>query len=322
MKVQTDVSLADILWYKIGGTAKYLLEISSKEDFLEAQKFLEEKNIENKLAIGFGSNLLFAKEYFDGAVLHTVPAKKIALVSEDTIEAFAGETLDEVIQFGFENNLIGLEWAGGLPGSVGAAVRGNVGAFGGEIKDVVAASNAVSYKENATSDVAIKLFNNRELEFGYRSSFIKLHKDFIVISATFKLKKASDEEVARAKIVYHEKIAYRESHHPLEYPNCGSVFKNVHGKEEVAKVLAVFPDIQEQVATKWHGKVSMAYLINRLGLSCFQIGKAQISPKHANFIVNLGGAKASDVLEIIKTIKRKFQKTFGFTPEVEVEIIS
>lgn len=319
MKVQTDVSLADILWYKIGGTVKYLLEIASKEDFLEAQKFLGEKNIKNKLVIGFGSNLLFAKEYFDGAVLHIVPTKNIALVSENTVEAFAGETLDSVIQFGFDHNLIGLEWAGGLPGSVGAAVRGNVGAFGGEVKDVVDKVYAIDI---ADSNRTIKQFSNRELNFSYRSSFIKQHKNFMVISATFRLKQATDEEVARAKIAYEEKISYRENHHPLEYPNCGSVFKNVHTKQDVEKVLAVFPDIQEQVATKWHGKVSMAYLINRLGLSGFQLGQAQISTKHANFTVNLSGAKASDVLQIIQTIKQKFQETFGFTPEVEVEIIS
>lgn len=317
MKVQTDVSLADILWYKIGGTVEYLLEIASKEDFLEAQKFLVEKNIKNKLVIGFGSNLLFAKEYFDGAVLYIVPAKNIVLVSENTVEAFAGETLDSVIQFGFAHNLIGLEWAGGLPGSVGAAVRGNVGAFGGEIRDIVEKVEALNVNSGKVDEV-----EKGDLHFAYRSSFIKQHKNFMVISATFKLKKASDEEVARAKIAYEEKISYRENHHPLEYPNCGSVFKNVHTKQDVEKVLAVFPDIQEQVATKWHGKVSMAYLINRLGLSGLQVGQAQISTKHANFIVNLGSAKASDVLQIIQTIKQKFQETFGFTPEVEVEIIS
>ncbi len=317
MKIYTDVPVADILWYKIGGTAKYLLEISSKEDFLEAQTFLEEKSIKNIFVVGFGSNLLFAKEYFDGAVLHVVPANDIALVSEDTVEAFAGETLDSVIKFGFEHNLIGLEWAGGLPGSVGAAVRGNVGAFGGEIKDVIDSVEVID-----TGNKEIKKLGNKELDFSYRSSFIKKHKDFIVISATFTLKKASDEEVAQAKITYHEKIGHREKQHPLDYPNCGSVFKNIHTKGEVEKVMAVFPDIQEQVATKWHGKVSMAYLINRLGLSGFQVGQAQISPKHANFIVNLGSAKADDVLQIIKTIKKKFHETFDFTPEVEVEIIA
>lgn len=317
MKIQTDVSLADILWYKIGGTAKYLLEISSPEDFAEAQKFLEEKNIENKLIIGFGSNLLFAKEYFDGAVLHIVPAQNIKLVSENTVEAFAGETLDSVIQFGFAHNLIGLEWAGGLPGSIGAAVRGNVGAFGGEIKDVIEKVDVLNLNSGKVDEI-----EKVDLDFAYRSSFIKQQKDFMVISATFRLEKATDEEVTQAKIVYEEKNAYRKKQHPLEYPNCGSVFKNIHGKEEVAKVLAVFPDIQEQVNTKWHGKVSMAYLINRLGLSGFQVGHAQISPKHANFIVNLGSAKASDVLEIITTVKNKFHETFGFTPEVEVEIFS
>lgn len=316
MKIQTDFSLADILWYKIGGTAKYVLEISTKEDVFQACQFLKEKNIEKVFILGFGSNLLFSKEYFDGAVLHFVPSRAIKRVSEDTIEAFAGETLDSVIQFGFQNNLIGLEWAGGLPGSVGAAVRGNVGAFGGEIKDTIVKASVLDIAKGKEREIS-----NKELHFSYRTSLIKEQKNLLVVSAVFKLKKASDEEVAKARAIYEGKIAYRKEHHPLEYPNCGSVFKNIHQKEQVQKILTVFPDVQKQITEKWHGKVSMAYLIERLGLSGLQVGQAQVSKKHANFIINLGGARAQDVLEIIAKIKEKFKETFDFTPEVEVEMI-
>lgn len=340
--IQTDCNLAPFLWYKIGGKAKHLLEIASKDDVLQAVEFVGQKNIKNILVVGLGSNLLFAEEYFDGAIFRFVPTQNVILVNEvhpgsdrdsgqalrqaqdaarmtgspGLITSFAGEPLDSVIQFGFNNNLIGLEWAGGLPGTVGAAVRGNVGAFGGEIKDTVEEVEAIDIRNKE-----IKKLRNNDLEFAYRSSLIKRNKDLIVSSVTFKLKPATDKEVEKAREVYNNNIDYRSTNHPLDYPNCGSVFKNITDGQQVQKILEVYPDVADQINTKWHGKVSMAYLINRLGFSSFKIGQAEVSPKHANFIVNLGNAKAQDVLQIIEAIKFKFQKTFGFTPEVEVEIV-
>lgn len=316
MIVQTDCNLAPFLWYKIGGKAKYLFEIASKEDVLEAVQFVQDKNITNILVVGLGSNLLFTQEYFDGGVLRFVPSEDISLGSESLITSFAGESLDSVIQFGFNNNLIGLEWAGGLPGTVGAAVRGNVGAFGGEIKDTVEEVEVIDIRNKE-----IKKLRNNDLEFAYRSSVIKKNPHLIVSSVTFKLKPATNEEVEQARSVYNQHIAHREKNNPLEYPSCGSVFKNITDAQEVQNILKIYSDIQENVTTKWHGKVSMAYLISRLGFAGLQIGNAQVSAKHANFIVNLGDAKAQDVLQIIEAIKLKFQKTFGFTPEVEVEIV-
>ena len=107
----------------------------------------------------------------------------------------------------------------------------------------------------------------------------------------------------------------------MNFPSCGSVFKNIVGKEKVEKVIAVWPDIKEKVNTKWYGKVSMAYVIGRLGFSGFRIGNAQLSEKHNNYISNLGNAKADDVKKIISVISEQFNTTFGFLPELEVEII-
>ncbi|HRN96795.1 MAG TPA: hypothetical protein PLD54_05090, partial [Candidatus Levybacteria bacterium] len=114
----------------------------------------------------------------------------------------------------------------------------------------------------------------------------------------------------------------RKERHPLEYPNCGSVFKNIRKKEDIEKVLAVYPDIKEKIEKDWYGKVSMGYLIQRLGLQGYRVGNAQISEKHALFIVNLGGATSQDVRSIINTVTEKCEETFGFTPEVEVEVVN
>jgi len=234
------------------------------------------------------------------------------------IEAFAGEVFGDVVKKSVESNLLGLAWAGGLPGTVGAAVRGNVGAYGGEVKDSLFSAEVLDY---AGEEPVIKTLTNKQLAFVYRGSLIKTHKKMIVLSALFQLQKGTDEEVALAKNVYEQNIASRKKNHPLEYPNCGSVFKNIRDREQVEKVLSVYPDLREKVENKWYGKVAVASLIERFGLKGYRIGDAQVSEKHALFIVNLGHATAQDVLRIIATIQKRFQDTFGFQLELEVEIV-
>src|SRR3989344_3509371 len=257
MKVYPDFLLHDILWYKIGGKARFLIEVKGKQDIKNAYEFLRKqkdlpagRQVKKVFFLGLGSNLIFTDDYFDGAILRFLPNNNsIKLTKPHLIHADAGTILDDVIQFGFQNNLVGLEWAGGLPGNVGAAVRGNVGAFGGEIKDVI-----------------------------------------------------KDIEVFEAQ-------------------NGKPRFKNFATPEHVEKILNVYPDLEEKIKRDWYGKVSMGYLIKRLDLSGYRIGNAMISPKHCNFIVNLGGARARDVLSIIKVIEEKFLETFDFTPEVEAEVV-
>jgi len=150
---------------------------------------------------------------------------------------------------------------------------------------------------------------------------VKTQKQMVVIAARFGLQKATAAEIEAASDVYHHHIQQRKDNHPLEYPNCGSVFKNLRDKDQIEKVLAVYPDLREQVEKKWYGKVAVASVIERLGLKGYRVGNAQVSEKHALFIVNLGQAKAKDVLQIISDIQNKFQETFGFQLEVEVEIV-
>ena len=319
MKIHENFDLADIVYYKIGGKARFLIDIENKEDLIKAFELLKKEKVHDYFILGHGSNLILPDTYYGGAILRFLPGKNsMKLLKANTVEAFAGDVLDKVIQFGFENNLTGLEWAGGLPGTVGAAVRGDVGAFGGEIKDVV---KEVEVAEVVNGKLKFTILKRFELKFGYRSSLVK-KKKLIVVNVWFRLKTAEQSAVQKARQNYISNIEYRKRRHPLEFPNCGSVFKNISDPEQIKAILEVYPELEEKVKRDWRGKVSMGYLIKWFEMDGFQIGNAQISPKHCNFIINLGGAKAEEVKAIIRRVQNKFHETFGFRPEVEVEIVS
>jgi len=312
--------LSSLLYYKIGGTARYLLEASSREDLQEAMEYVASNRIDRLMVVGLGSNLLFPDGLFDGAVIRIAagPLPQLRDLGNGLVEAFAGESLDDVITFGFQSGYAGLEWAGGLPGTVGAAIRGNVGAFGGELKDFLVSAELLARSE---AGYEIRQLSNEELCFAYRDSAVKRDRKLVVSSGLFGLRPTSGVDLESAKQRYHSNIDYRNRNHPMEFPTCGSVFKNIARREEVERILAVWPDARENVDGRWHGKVSMGYAIKRFGLSGYRIGGAQISPKHNNFIVNLGDARFSDVYGLIEKVKREFSAAFGFVPEPEVEIV-
>lgn len=320
MTIHKEFQLSDVLWYKIGGKAKYLLQCSNRGDVEEAVAFIAEKKPNKIFFCGQGTNLVFSDDYFDGVVVQIVssPSESTLRVQGDQVTAFAGIILGDVIDFAFDNHLTGLEWAGGLPGTVGAAVRGNVGAYGGEIENSLISAEVIDYSGQTP---VLKTLTNTDLQFVYRGSLVKTHRKMVVVTATFGLKKSTEEEVTAAKLICEKNKQNRRDKHPLEYPNCGSVFKNLRKPEEIAKVLSVFPELKENIEQKWYGKVAVASLIEKLGLKGHRVGNAQISDKHALFIINLGGAKAADVKQIIQDVKEKFQESFDFEPEVEVEIV-
>ncbi len=321
MIIQKEFPLSQILWYKIGGKAKYLIDSENFQDIAASLDFVEKKKLKKVFICGLGSNLIFTDDFFDGVVIRIAKSKtqeNDLQRKNEFITVFAGTTLDNLIQFSFSNKLIGLEWAGGLPGTVGGGIRGNVGAFGHEIKDSVFSAKVL---ERKNENYSVREIFKDELDFSYRNSLIKKNKNLIIISATFKLQPSAPKNLIKAKNTCAYNINYRREHHPIEYPNCGSVFKNITEAVHIIKILTVWPDIKELVDTKWHGKVSMGYVINRLGFTGLRVGNMQVSGKHANFIVNLGNGRSRDALIIIKEIQNKMQEKFNFNPEIEVEVI-
>ncbi|MBI4078986.1 MAG: UDP-N-acetylmuramate dehydrogenase [Candidatus Levybacteria bacterium] len=320
MKIYQDFPLSKILYYRIGGTARYVINVQSIDDVKEALVFIKQENIPRVMPIGLGANILVNDTPFDGAILwfKKSNSRKIRLTKEGLIEAFASEMLDELIQFSFANSSVGLEWAGGLPSTIGGAIRGNVGAYGGEIKDNVVKVEVLEVAQNGVNQRIMAL---QDCDFSYRSSFFKKNKNVFIVAGYFSLKKGNKKDVKEARSIYASHIVERKVNHPLEYPNCGSVFKNIVETKKVAKIISVWPEVTEFSENKWHGKIAMGYVIKRLGFSGYQVGGAQVSEKHANYIINIKKARFSDVVAIIETIKRTFYQTFGFYPDTEVEII-
>lgn len=310
--INKNISLKDFSNYKIGGNAAYLLEIFSKEELLETLKEWKKisstfpKDQQKIFVLGGGTNILFSDEGFNGLVIKN--SIKGISVQNNAVTAGAGEKVSSLLDFCINNSLSGLEWAGGLPGTVGGAIRGNAGAFGGEIKDNLKEVTSLNLKTLET----IKR-SNKDCEFSYRNSlFKKTAIDEIILSAVFSLENGDKTEIQN-KI--NEKIQYRKAKHPLEYPNIGSIFKNV----PVEQIPAEFKDeLSQYVKNDPFPVVPTAKLIFLTELKGKRVGNVMVSTKHTNYIVNLGNGKAVEVKELINSVKNKVHNKFGIELEEEI----
>lgn len=302
-----NVLLKNHTTFKIGGPARYFLPVSDKRDLAKALRAAKQANLP-VFVFGGGSNLLISENGFNGLAVKIQNTDGIVLKAGNVIETFAGVPMKNLVSFAIRHSLIGLEWAGGLPGTIGGAVRGNAGAFGGEIKDSVVKVEALDENLN------LKKLNNKQCEFLYRNSVFK-QKNWIILSVSVKLKKGDGKAI---KKIADSNIKYRKDRHPMDFPSAGSIFKNVP--------LSDFsPKFQEKLAAVVKKDpfpiVPAAYLISETGLKGIKIGGAQISSKHPNFIVNLNGAKSDDILELINLVKKEVKKKFGVKMETEVQLV-
>ena len=185
MQIYNDFDLSSVLWFRIGGKAKHLIQCESREDILKALDFIEAHHPERIFICGLGSNLIFTDDYFNGVIIQITTGKKSHIRFDANLAtAFAGETLDSLIHFSFQNKLRGLEWAGGLPGTIGAGIRGNVGAFGGEIKDNLLVAEVLEFDDKNIDVLEMK---KEDFKFTYRHSIVKEKKNMIVSFAQFAL---------------------------------------------------------------------------------------------------------------------------------------
>jgi UDP-N-acetylmuramate dehydrogenase len=310
LKILEQVPLAEHSNYRIGGPAKYFCEAANEEEIRAAVLFAREQRVP-LFVLGGGTNLLIDDGGFSGLVLKVSTMELQFDAKQLIVTVGAGVSVADLLKFTIAHALSGLEWAGGLPGSVGGAIRGNAGAFKGEIKDRI-----VSVESFDVETLQTISRENSACKFGYRSSIFKEKNGReIILSGKIKLEKGDPQQIA-AKI--QEKINYRIERHPMEYPNIGSTFKNVDLKlvpkiwrDAVAQVVKVDP----------FPVVPTAYLISEAGLRGTQHGAAMVSPKHPNFIVNLGGATAVDVKFLIAKVKEAVFDKYGIRLEEEIQLV-
>ncbi len=305
-EIQTDVPLSKYTTFKIGGPAKYFFVAENNEDLVRALTFAKKLKVPTYILAG-GSNVLVADSGFDGLVILN-QAKDIIFKKDNKVVADAGVWLMDLVNKTIDQGLVGLENLGGIPGSVGGAIRGNAGAYGSEISDHLI---GVEVMRGSKQFVLAK----DKCEFKYRDSIFK-HNNDLIISAEFQLEKGDTE---KAKATVKDILQKRKDNLPLECPSAGCVFQNVllnAENMEAVKNLRNLPP--EYLARK---KVPAAWLIEFLDLKGKTIGKAQVSDKHANFIVNLGGATANEVLQLISYVKMKVRDELGIQLMEEVEYV-
>jgi len=270
---------------KTGGNADILVRVKSEEDFQNIIKYSNDNDIDLTI-LGNGSNVLISDTGIRGIVVITSELNTIALSEDNILTCYAGTTLEELANFCIENSLTNLEFSCGIPGSVGGAIFMNAGAYGGEMKEVV------QKVEVFTRNGEKKTYTNEEMQFSYRHSVIQETKE-IISKVYFKMDKGNKEEIV-AKVEDLNK--QRSDKQPLEYPSCGSVFKRPEGY--------------------FAGK-----LIQDAGLQGLTVGGAQVSKKHAGFMVNVNNATCEDYKNLIKKVQEKVLENSGVELECEVKIL-
>jgi len=271
--------------FRVGGSADILVTPVSVSQLSEILKLCKRENVPI-LFMGNGTNLIVSDNGIRGVVIKIYDNINGCSVENDTIRAYGGILLSKLSSVALENGLTGLEFASGIPGTLGGAVAMNAGAYGGEMKDVVFETE---YMDN---DGELKVLRNEEHEFGYRTSFIQKQSG-MVIRSVLKLRKGNKDDI---KALMRDLTKRRQEKQPLDMPSAGSIFKRPEGY--------------------FAGK-----LIEDSGLRGYQIGGAQVSSKHCGFIVNTGNATARDIINLIKHVQATVKMKFGVEMQTEVKIV-
>ena len=286
LEIRENEPMSEHCSFRIGGQAALMLLPGSAAGAAQAMRILRAAGAAT-LIMGNGTNLLVSDAGYDGAVVcMSKPMGALELADATHVRAGAGATLAATAVFAAEHSLAGLEFAHGIPGSVGGGTAMNAGAYGGELKDVIESVEFID------SDGEIKTLSAAELDFGYRRSAFT-DTDRLVTSALFALSEGDGEQI-RARM--RELIEKRRASQPLDMPSAGSTFKRPAGGYAAA-------------------------MIDAAGLKGFSVGGAMVSTKHAGFVINAGGATFDDVLSLMREIRRRVFEREGVWLEPEVKII-
>ena len=288
MNIQENIPLAQYTTLKVGGAARFFCEAKNEEEISGAVKFAEEKKLP-VFVLGGGSNILVSDKGFDGVVIRLRNSQLVI------------------------RNL-------GIPGMVGGAVWGNAGAPWGSMADCVESVKVLDKK-----DLRFKIYDLKKCDFEYRNSIFKRNSNLVILSVSLKLKKGKKEESEKR---VKEILAQRKEKQPMDFPSSGSFFANPTIKDQ--KVISEF---ERETNTKVKDnknlyqnsgsevKIPAAYLIEEAGLKGKKIGGAQVSEKHANFLVNAGNAKAEDFIILAAVIKTRVRNKFGIQLREEVQMV-
>lgn len=283
--IYTNEPMSKHTTFKIGGTADIFVKLRNTEQIEKLLNLCKNKNVPIKI-IGNGSNILVKDNGIRGVVAK-ICTNSYDFLDEKTIRVDAGMLNSKVSRILLENSLTGFEFASGIPGTIGGAVKMNAGAYGSQMSDVVIRTKYIDLE-----DMQIKEITKEEQKFGYRKSIFSTTKR-VIIDTTLKLEKA-DKEHIQEKI--NQNNESRRTKQPIDKPSAGSTFKR--GEDFIT-----------------------AQLIDECGLKGYTIGGAQVSTKHAGFVVNADNATASDVIELMEIIKKRVQEKFNKNIDLEIEII-
>lgn len=308
IKILKDEDLKKHSNYRIGGKAKFFIEAKSLKEVIEAVRLSRKRGA--FFVLGGGTNVLFGDNCFDGTIIK-IAIKEIKKAGNEIIVS-SGVLVSDLIDFCLENGFSGLEWAGGLPGTVGGAIRGNAGAFGGEIRDCISIVESLCFKNNKPE---IKMRNNKDCLFGYRDSVFKDSNE-IILRVILNFKNRDRKDIKRE---INERVLYRKERQPLEYPSAGSVFKNIPLSSVSNEVAEEF---KAAIKNDPFPVIPVAAVLDKLGLKGKKIGGAEISVKHPNFIINKNNASFCDVVNLINLAKEKVFQKYKIVLQEEIQIIA
>lgn len=292
--IRQNAPMCEYTSWRIGGAADWLLEPASFDDVISVMDFCQVNDVPLTI-IGRGSNLLVSDNGIAGLVLRIGESlSRVDIRQEEDaylVKAQCGALLAALSRQTAEAGLSGLEWACGIPGNLGGALMMNAGAYGSSIGEFVTEVEAAAYNESENRKAVLQTLQGSDLNFGYRSGC--LAPDMVALSVTLRLN-SGNREAALERIS--EILTSRRQNQPLEYPSAGSVFRNPEGSHA-------------------------GYLIEQAGCKGLTCGGAQVSQKHGNFIINLGGATAADVLQLIEQVRATVAEKSGYVLETEVRLL-
>ncbi len=286
-KVEENAFLSKYTTYKVGGRAKCIIYPKDEDRLVLLIKLIKKYHLKYKV-LGNGSNLLFSDREYEHVLIKLSEFNQLEIIDNKIIVG-SGFSLMRLSLIATRRALTGLEFAAGIPGTVGGAIFMNAGAYKSDMGYITASVKVL------TPDLKIITLTNQELDFHYRTSFLQKHQDYICLEVILKLKKGKRSEIE--KVIKDRKLR-RMASQPLEYPSAGSVFRNPEGYDPAGK------------------------LVEDLGLKGLKKGGAQVSEKHANFVINNGTASATDIKELIEFVKKSVKEHYDIDLKVEQEFVN